>query len=317
LKNRALFLCLFLWPAIAAAQTAANDALVDSFYPSALVADFADFATPQMTLNRSASYVAADLDGSGRQDYLVAAYTNGRRGAVVVLKKSGSGATVVDAPDLPAMGGSFLRVELIDIEGDGRPEVVVAGIGMHDESDWIFKWTAGHLAVFGPTETTNDVVAPSIINADFADLDGDGVLEVIGGSILGAARPDGTHEPSEPFTVYWLQGGAFVKSASPVAWYAEFLRDKGSPNKFAETIVVGKPAGSWELRVANGDTNGKNAVTSGTVKLNGQVVLAPNDFKAKEQRFSVPVTVKPENSIEIELASAPGSRLSLQIVKGE
>ena len=316
MKKHGLLIVFCLWPMIAAAQ-ATDEAIVDSFYPPALIADFADFATPDMTLTRSASFAAADLDGTGRQEYLVAAYTNSRRGAVLVLKKSGSSATVVDAPDLAAMGGHSMRVELIDIDGDGRPEIVVAGHGMHDETDWIFKWSAGHLVLFGPTEETHGVVAPSIINADFADLDGDGVLEIIGGSMLGAARPDGTYEPSEPFTVYSLKDGGFVKSSSPVAWYAEFLRDKGTPNTFSQTVMVKQPSASWQLRVANGGDKGKNAVTAGTVTLNGQVVVAPDDLKWKSQKFTIPVTLKAENTIEVELAGAPGSRIAMQIVRSE
>lgn len=309
-----LVLLLLLSATIATAQSS-DQSIVDANYPAELIADFAKFATPQMTLDQSGNFVAGDLDGTGQTNYLVAGYTNGRKGAVRVIRKSGNNATVVAAPDFPGMGGHFIAVELIDLDADRRPEVIVQCSGMRAATHWIFKWSAGQLNVFGPSETVNGVIAPTTVNADYVDLDGDGVLEVVGYPTLSPRREDGTLESPGPVEVFSVKNGTFTKSESPVLWYGEFARGKGEPVTEKQTFPARLSPGRYELRVNSGDPQARNVVTAGEVHFNGQLVLGNNDFKNKKRELAVVVTPGDVNTVEVRLTSAPGTSLRVQVVK--
>src|SRR6202008_1190202 len=109
---------------LALAQDRDDTALVNRFFPQRLIDDsINNFRAGGPSPFRACDFVVADLDGKGVNQYLVAAYTNGFSAVVRVIRKST--ATVVDEPPFVLMLGIFPRVRLIDLEGNGRADVVV------------------------------------------------------------------------------------------------------------------------------------------------------------------------------------------------
>ncbi|MGD0015509.1 MAG: hypothetical protein ABSD56_13980 [Bryobacteraceae bacterium] len=75
-----------------------DQALVDQFFPQRLVDDFAAM-WPDETPSKQSAFVAADLNGSGLPEFLIALYSTNVSAAVRVLKKQGGSAVLVNEPN--------------------------------------------------------------------------------------------------------------------------------------------------------------------------------------------------------------------------
>jgi len=132
-------------------------------------------------------------------------------------------------------------------------------------------------------------------------VDGDGILEIV------QSPPGG---PTETTEVYKFDGQKFTLATSQV-YFETFYRRTAAPVTETRTFQVQNPGAGFVLTVVNGATDGSNKVSSGTVKLNGAVVLSPNDLNQQVRKVVRQVTVLPENVLEVELAAKPVSGLSL------
>ena len=96
----------------------------------------------------------------------------------------------------------------------------------------------------------------------------------------------------------------------------QFIRQKGKP--VIEPLQIGSPdLNDWEecfnMYVKNGDETG-NFVSSAVVKVDGEIVLGPSDFKNKESLHSIELCSLTEQSIlEVELMGKPASVLEIWI----
>src|SRR5438093_766362 len=82
----------------AEAQSISDEQMVSAAYPDALVQNFYSWAKPNQRLVKRFGFARADLGGTGTDDFIVAAYTNGLGGAIRVLRPSNGTAQVVDEP---------------------------------------------------------------------------------------------------------------------------------------------------------------------------------------------------------------------------
>src|ERR1043165_2631593 len=92
-----------------------------------------------------------------------------------------------------------------------------------------------------------------------------------------------------------------------------YTRTSGRPNSFQENFTASNINSSFTLIVQNGD-GGENR-SRGRIILNGVEVVGPNDFNQPMDSIRKPVTLLENNTITIELRSAPGSFITISIVR--
>jgi hypothetical protein len=294
------WLALQLCAGGAAAQT--DSQIVQRLFPQRLIDESErDYRAGGPLPYRTFSFVVADLDNDG-SPYIVAAFSNGLSGVVRVLRRVNGTARVVAEPDLPLLGGIFPDVRLVDIERDGRPEVAVSySSARGPPADWLFRWDGAKLDTFGPTtrDESGNVDTP-LSNADYADIDGDGILEII--------LPTAADSGDRTWLVYRLEGSAFV-SATSLCYLGDFYFPAATPGLAADSFAVASPGPGFVLTVVNGDRDGGNRVRGATVRLNGRTVVTPNDLGAGVRAVVRSVSLSAENRIAVTLVGAAGSHV--------
>jgi RHS repeat-associated protein len=121
-------------------------------------------------------------------------------------------------------------------------------------------------------------------------------LNIGGGQIIGAAYP------------LLTDSGTFIYGAT------RFERTNGAPNVYTEQFSVPACASApYKLRVVNGYADGSNRVSSAVIKLNNAEILSPNDLNQTVGSVERTVSLSVTNTIEVNLASEPGSFLTLTI----
>jgi hypothetical protein len=116
----------------------------------------------------------ADLDGSGAFRYFIALFAieDDPGGFVRVFKQQDGSLEVAGDQDVDRqVGGWGVEMELVDVDGDGIPEVKVTSIS-HDARDQyfsLFSWTGSSL---------HDMVGNVVGNGALEDIDGDGIMEI-------------------------------------------------------------------------------------------------------------------------------------------
>ncbi|MEX0715536.1 MAG: VCBS repeat-containing protein [Planctomycetaceae bacterium] len=124
--------------------------------------------------------VIGDVNGDGRLDIVAC----GEKGAIVYFEAPTDPRRMADwkvVPIVPAAKntGSVIRVELADVFGDGRLEILAANKG---GTDWLCFRREG--AASDPASWKRLVIGSTRmpINVRAVDIDGDGDLDVVGGS---------------------------------------------------------------------------------------------------------------------------------------
>jgi RHS repeat-associated protein len=120
---------------------------------------------------------------------------------------------------------------------------------------------------------------------------------------------------------FTLNGGKVIGAVWPVRTTTGFTilgprrfdRTTGPPNQYLEQFSL--PAGGtapYTLHIQNRG-EGTDRVSSATVKLNGAEILLPSDLNQNVANIDRPVSLSEANSLEVRLASNPGSYLIIDI----
>jgi hypothetical protein len=300
---------LLLWPLAfpqdsLALTTQEPEQVVEQFFPQRLIKESEeDFQKGGPAPFRTSESVIADLNGDG-STFIVAAYSNGFAGVIRVLKKENSTFGLVDEPNLRKMGGDFPTIKLLDLDNDGRPEVIASFSSARGPTeDWVFKWDGTKLNLIGPTEVDAFGFIDSLLSdAGFFDVDGDGIIEILNPTGSGPVAPDETENIGKgDLEVYTFDGQKYKLSKS-LEFIASFVRQTGAPFVDKAYFEIKNPGAGFLLTVVNGATDGSNKVSSGTIKLNGVVVLSSNDLNQQVRKVVRQVTVLANNVLEVELA---------------
>ncbi|HET6841302.1 MAG TPA: hypothetical protein VFK06_06395 [Candidatus Angelobacter sp.] len=213
-------------------------------------------------------FVRADLDGSGKFQFIVAFYSleHDDQGVFfrVFQQQQPSGLQVVgEQEDDFAHGGFGISVHLVDIQGDGIPEIEVQG----HQSDGAqvfheyFSWTEHSL------HSSIDPTADS----ELEDIDGDGIQELV------ASNGDGS------FNVYKYNGTDFTLLKTLKQDPDGVLGADGQVNIVRARFSVLKPHDFSidEIRTAlnNDKDNDKSSHDSGNDDADGRVQIIMGDLK--------------------------------------
>jgi hypothetical protein len=288
----------------AAALAQSDDALAMQFYPTVLDDMFTANHEPGDAIPRYVTTLRVDLAHTGTPDFLAAAYSNGKSSRLSVIQTTGTAHVIAQSQDFTMSGAGRPSLEAVDIDNDGIPEIAVH----FSRATWLYKFKNNSLILFGPSRQGSVCPTTNLGDAYFADLDGDGVLE-----ILEYAR-----EASDlTYVVHKLdQNGVFQKTSVGAAFFSQFVRVDGNPVTEERTFAA--VAGSnYVLRIVNGDQKKAGAVTSAEVRLNGVLVAGPNDFKRTPRTLAIPLKLLASNVIAVTLRSDPGTTLTISVTRGE
>ena len=144
-----------------------------------------EVARPQFSMNLAgqtswyASPVVADLDGDGEKELIAAYYS------VYVF---GSDGTLLDRAD-EGSGRVYAPHVVVDLEGDGIVEIVCG----NSHEVYVYEWRNGRLAVKAgwPADTTSAGESPEVRGLAAADLDGDGLIEIVATTTQTQSTADG------------------------------------------------------------------------------------------------------------------------------
>jgi len=282
----------------AAAQEAQNRAIVEQFWPQQLLnSDAAYVAKYGGHSTKAFAFVAADLNGTGSKEFLVALYVWAGGGALRVLKKQGDSALVVDEPKLCPFGGGPMfppEVSTIKIDNSGKAAILAGNTDKNGRPQpWIFKWDGTGLKSLGAQTPVGGLPCTDLFDPLFVDLDGDGVLEIVNGSE--AEKPDQTGPAVTGF--YKLINGAYTQTGI----FEYFFSGIGVGG--ADTFLASHPEVPYVVTVANGNGKAEPPVGAAEIRLNGQLIAGSDKVNQSSRYLSIPVTVKNQNSIEVKILS--------------
>jgi hypothetical protein len=103
-----------------------------------------------------------------------------------------------------------------------------------------------------------------------------------------------------------------IAQMTPAFGPKQYMRTTGHPNTFTDTFshCGTQPC---QIVVVNGNADGSDRVSSGSISLNGVQVVGPSDFNQRIARIVKPVALAVENQLTVTLASKPGSFITVEV----
>ncbi|WP_171475859.1 beta strand repeat-containing protein [Frigoriglobus tundricola] len=142
--------------------------------------DTSTFAAEQTfaVASSPSSVAVADVNGDGRPDLVVTHEGNSTVSVLLGTTAPGSGTISFAAPQTFATGGAPDSVAVADVNGDGKPDLIVANLGSNTVSVLLNTTAAGSLtAGFAAQQTFATGRRP--YSVEFADLNGDGKPDLV------------------------------------------------------------------------------------------------------------------------------------------
>jgi hypothetical protein len=298
LSLRALVLLLFVsWNVSAFGQT--DEDVAAQHYPPALDDFFIHTHAAGTPVVRETALLRLDLTGSGVENELAVVYSNGLAGELFLFRGAGTGAVLLDRADDSPVGRGSPRLEAIDIENDGIPELEVRFM----RETWLYRFNGSALVQISPPSADGNENSAGLGSVAYFDVDGDGTLEVL--------EADGLASEAA-YVVHELQGARFLRTATEVAFFDEFLHIEGQGT--SERTFEAAP-GNYSLQVVlvapppeDGGGGGIGEVTlPPEVTLNGTVVYGGDGpaMLGDQDGGSIPVSLGSQNALSVELPTNP------------
>jgi hypothetical protein len=203
-----------------------------------------------------------DMDGDGKPDIVVSTVLSPR--LYVYLNTSTAGNISFAAPVIFDQGNYCQGMTVGDLNGDGKPEIVVANVADGNISVYLNNSTVGNLAFaarMNLTSSANDVPYAVVI----ADIDGDGMADIAtadpGSDSVSIFHNSGTSGGPLSFASY----ANFVVGSTPESIAAGDLDGDGKPD-----LVTGNYGGTSISFLHNTSTSGivsfgtSSSVSAGT-----------------------------------------------------
>ena len=305
--RRAILCTLFALIAQRAPGQTTDQQIVDRFFPQEILSQ-AQADDPDITPTKETAFVAADLNGTGNAEFLVAVYAAGEKSgtalARVLHKEKGSAVLVGgNCPDCSLFGeGPDIRP--IDIDRSGRPTFLVETTSSLDgrPEEAIFRWNRTGLELMGPFGDARDCA--------FVDLDGDGTLEVtcppnVSNSVRAQAQV------ASAYIVYKLSGGAYIKSDT-ILYVFQGYRVARNGHQDIE-FAVADPGQPHVMMLSNGDGRDETPISGAEIRLNGALIAGPDRINAKLRTLRLPVTVAAHNTLSVKVTGDARSSIYVGI----
>jgi len=248
----------------------------------------ASFAAPQTFAAPGTPHALApaDLNGDGRVDLLVAAFSANAVAAVLNSTAAGSSTITNGASQAFATGAGPRSVAATDVNGDGRPDVLVANQDSASISVLLNTTTPGATTPsMGTQQAFATGASPRTVAT--ADVNGDGKLDAIvanGGANTVSVLLNMTAAGAT--TVSLAAQQAFAAGNVPLAATATDMNGDGKPDIVVQsadnpdvvsilvnTTAAGATSASFAARqaFANADTGDSGTITNGTAVITADV----------------------------------------------
>ena len=108
-----------------------------------------------------------------------------------------------------------------------------------------------------------------------------------------------------------MNGGEVIKPKRDIVTVfgpKRYDRTKGSPNNYDDSFdlpnCVNNP---YTLKIVNGDSSGNKRISSGTVKVNGTLIVDQSEFNQNVGYIEKQITLAESNTLQIRLTSTPNT----------
>ncbi|HKO44896.1 MAG TPA: hypothetical protein VJU84_16585 [Pyrinomonadaceae bacterium] len=99
----------------------------------------------------------------------------------------------------------------------------------------------------------------------------------------------------------------------PIFGPEKFERTTAAPQEVIKNFSVQNPGANFTINIQNGEGK-RGRISSAVVKLNGAVVIGPNDFNKQVDLITKAVQLSEQNTLSIEVRSSPGSFVLVTIL---
>ena len=181
---------------MASAQADQLDTAVRANYPTALTQAATRFHYTDL---KQQAYTSVPVAGG---TYVVAAYSNGHVGAVVLLEQSTGGLKMNDA--LFGALGKDPEIKLRDVDADGNNDVVVVYNTGRGSETWIVAINGGKFVVMNPVEKEGHTL---LSHPHLVDLGRNGAVDLVDVSVSGRGE-----DAVANYTHYVLANGKYIEA---------------------------------------------------------------------------------------------------------
>lgn len=303
------------------ALAATSSEVAVQFFPSnmknAIITEYGESGSVDLT--RYVNVLPADLDNSGSKNYLVCLYMDHANGILQVIKTGGAQPSLVADSGNVDIYGIEGAVELVDLNNDKKPEIVVSFMSDRgNTSTWIYRWKSPGIQLISPVSSMGTTELGGV---NFMDLTGDGTLAVV---TKNDVRPplDANRNPlTVPNVAYTLGTSGLVQKSVNLA-QATFVRSKGSPKDSVRSFSIGDTTKSYILNVVDLNMSKPDTgplTSSATISLNGKQIIGPSDFNPGKRTkvISKPIQVQSSNKLTVKMAGAPGSKIFVTVSQSQ